>query len=129
MVLLSSFEFSYWCMRRLLPHRLHAYAPAPPPDETPKLPPSPPSPLLMLPHPLLIFSLAYNLYAAAGPASYASDAALTPLTPPCTRPTCLQHCLPSLRLQCPSDMPLTLLTILMLAVPSRHASDAPLTLA
>ncbi|MBW0530106.1 hypothetical protein O181_069821 [Austropuccinia psidii MF-1] len=52
--------------------------PHPPPDETPKLPPSLPSPLLTLPHPLLIFSLAYNPYAAVGPSSYASDAALTP---------------------------------------------------
>ncbi|MBW0505296.1 hypothetical protein O181_045011 [Austropuccinia psidii MF-1] len=30
-------------------------------------PPSPPSPLVMLLHPRLIFSLAYNPYAAAGP--------------------------------------------------------------
>ncbi|MBW0512862.1 hypothetical protein O181_052577 [Austropuccinia psidii MF-1] len=73
--------------------------PHPPPDETPTLPPhrcphhslcfhtpgayhiySPevPSPLLTLLHPHLIFSLAYNLYATAGPSSYASDAALTP---------------------------------------------------
>ncbi|MBW0532633.1 hypothetical protein O181_072348 [Austropuccinia psidii MF-1] len=40
-------------------------------------PPSPPSPLLTLPHPRLIFSLAYNPYAPAGPSSHASDAALT----------------------------------------------------
>ncbi|MBW0589511.1 hypothetical protein O181_129226 [Austropuccinia psidii MF-1] len=78
----------------------------------------------MLPHPCLIFSLAYNPYSAAGPSSYASDAALIPLTPPYTRPTCLQRWLPSLCLQCPRNMTLTLLTILMLAVPSQHASDA-----
>ncbi|MBW0521661.1 hypothetical protein O181_061376 [Austropuccinia psidii MF-1] len=48
--------------------------PHPPPDETPTLP----SPLLTLPHPLLIFSWAYNPYDAAGPSRYASDAALTP---------------------------------------------------
>ncbi|MBW0556221.1 hypothetical protein O181_095936 [Austropuccinia psidii MF-1] len=86
-----------------------------------------------------------------GPSRYASDASLTPLTPPCTRPTCLQRCLPS---QHASDTPyhpyaggvpsqhasnaayhpyayivptqhgLTLLTIHTLAVPSQHASDA-----
>ncbi|MBW0543401.1 hypothetical protein O181_083116 [Austropuccinia psidii MF-1] len=100
----------------------------------------------MLSHHCLIFSLPYNPYATLGPSNYAPDATLTPLTPPCTRPTCLQHCLPSLRLQCLPDMPLILLTILMLmecppnmppmplttltlAVPSRHASNAPLTLA
>ncbi|MBW0588694.1 hypothetical protein O181_128409 [Austropuccinia psidii MF-1] len=94
--------------------RLH-----PPPDETLTFPPSLPSPLLTL----------------LNPVSYASDAALTPLTPPCTprlpslclwsalptclqrrlpslrsysaRPTCLQHCLSSLPLKCPPDMPLT----------------------
>ncbi|MBW0553167.1 hypothetical protein O181_092882 [Austropuccinia psidii MF-1] len=48
--------------------------PHPPPDETPTLP----SPLLTLPHPCLIFSLAYNPYAAVGPSSYASDAAYHP---------------------------------------------------
>ncbi|MBW0551969.1 hypothetical protein O181_091684 [Austropuccinia psidii MF-1] len=36
-----------------------------------------------------------------------------PLTPPCTRTTFLQ------RLQCPPSMPLTLLNILMLTVPSQ----------
>ncbi|MBW0589220.1 hypothetical protein O181_128935 [Austropuccinia psidii MF-1] len=161
-------------MRRLLPHRLvisplyHAYShtrigfhtPAqssptismlthlhPPLDETPTLP----SPLLMLPHPRLIFCLDYNPYAATGPSSYASDAALTPpyasshlpltiLMLMDARLTCLRRCLPSLCLQCPPDMPpmlptiltlveclpdmpLTLLTILRLAVPSRHASN------
>ncbi|MBW0573583.1 hypothetical protein O181_113298 [Austropuccinia psidii MF-1] len=39
--------------------------------------------------------------------------------------TCLQSCLPSLCLQCPANMPPMLRTILMLAVPSWHASDAP----
>ncbi|MBW0506300.1 hypothetical protein O181_046015 [Austropuccinia psidii MF-1] len=46
--------------------------------------PSLPSPLLLFPHPCLIFSLANNPFPVAGPSSYASDAALTPLTPPCT---------------------------------------------
>ncbi|MBW0552901.1 hypothetical protein O181_092616 [Austropuccinia psidii MF-1] len=41
----------------------------------------PPSPLLTLPHPCLIFSLAYNSYAPAGPSSYASNATPTPLMP------------------------------------------------
>ncbi|MBW0587532.1 hypothetical protein O181_127247, partial [Austropuccinia psidii MF-1] len=40
-------------------------------------------------------------------------------------PTCLRRCFPSSRLQCPPNMPLTPLTILTLAVTSRHASDAP----
>ncbi|MBW0563787.1 hypothetical protein O181_103502 [Austropuccinia psidii MF-1] len=44
--------------------------------------------------------------------------------PTLTLPTCLQHCLPSLRLQCPPNMPPLLLTILMLAVTSQHASNA-----
>ncbi|MBW0506438.1 hypothetical protein O181_046153 [Austropuccinia psidii MF-1] len=79
--------------------------PHPPSDETPTLP----SPLLMILHPRLIFSLAYNPYAAVGPSSYASDAALTP---------------PYASLHLP-NMPLTLLTILTLAVPSQHASNAP----
>ncbi|MBW0534281.1 hypothetical protein O181_073996 [Austropuccinia psidii MF-1] len=61
----------------------------------------------MLPHPCLIFSLAYNPYTAEGPSSYASDTALTP-------PYASSH-LP--------HMPPTLLTILMLAVPSQHASN------
>ncbi|MBW0476862.1 hypothetical protein O181_016577 [Austropuccinia psidii MF-1] len=65
-------------------------------------PPSPPSPLL-------IFSLAYNLHAAAWPSSYASDTTLTP-------PYASLH---------PSNMPPTLLAILMLAVPSQHASNTP----
>ncbi|MBW0582845.1 hypothetical protein O181_122560 [Austropuccinia psidii MF-1] len=97
-------------------------------------PPSPPSLLLTLLHPCLIFSLAYNTYTPAGPSSNASNATLTPLTPPCTHllpsllswmpaqnasdaayhpydlsalPTCLQCCLPSLYLQCPPYMPPT----------------------
>ncbi|MBW0536516.1 hypothetical protein O181_076231 [Austropuccinia psidii MF-1] len=105
-------------------------------------PPSQPSPLLTLPHPRLIFSLACNPYTPVGPSIYASEATLTPLTPHHThclpslrswsafltclqhhlpslcshsaRPTCLQCCLPSLCLQYPPDMPLTLLTILIL---------------
>ncbi|MBW0565647.1 hypothetical protein O181_105362 [Austropuccinia psidii MF-1] len=130
-------------IRRLLPHHLHAYAPTPPPDETLKLHPElgphhylrfytpqltiftllkppqdetrmPPSPLPTLPHPRLIFSLAYNPYAAEGASSYASDTALTPpyasLHPPnricflpslclwSAFPTCLKSCLPSLHL-------------------------------
>ncbi|MBW0592550.1 hypothetical protein O181_132265 [Austropuccinia psidii MF-1] len=60
-------------------------------------------------HPHLIFSLAYNPYAAAGPSTYSSNAALTP-------PYTSSH-LP--------NMPPTLLTILTLEVPSRHASEAP----
>ncbi|MBW0581504.1 hypothetical protein O181_121219 [Austropuccinia psidii MF-1] len=72
--------------------------------------PSQPSPLLTLPHPRLIFSLACNPYAPAGPSSYASDATLTPpyasSHPPLTILT-LVECLP--------DMPPTPLTIFMLA--------------
>ncbi|MBW0516935.1 hypothetical protein O181_056650 [Austropuccinia psidii MF-1] len=63
----------------------------------------------MFPHPRLIFSLAFNPYAAAGPSSYASYAALTP-------PYASSH---------PPIMPLMLLTILTLSVPSQHASDTP----
>ncbi|MBW0569249.1 hypothetical protein O181_108964 [Austropuccinia psidii MF-1] len=137
--------------------------PHPPPDETLTLPPistlnipyastpllltiftllqhpqdettMPPSPLLMLPHPSLIFSLAYNSYAPAGRSGYASDATLTlPYAsshPPLTI-LMLMECLPNMPpmpltilMLCPPDMPLTPLTILMLTVPSRHASDA-----
>ncbi|MBW0502840.1 hypothetical protein O181_042555 [Austropuccinia psidii MF-1] len=86
-------------------------------------PPSPPSPLVMLLHPLLIFSLAYNPYAASGPQVMPPTPPSPPLTPPHThhlpslrfysaRSTCLRCCLPSLCLQCPPDMPLTALTIL-----------------
>ncbi|MBW0547159.1 hypothetical protein O181_086874 [Austropuccinia psidii MF-1] len=42
------------------------------------LPPSPPSPPLMLPHPQLIFSAASHPYAPAEPSRYASDATLNP---------------------------------------------------
>ncbi|MBW0533178.1 hypothetical protein O181_072893 [Austropuccinia psidii MF-1] len=92
-------HFSIICNFRVItPHgatqhmltRLH-----PPPDETLALPPSLPSPLLTLPHPLLIFSSAYNPYAPAGPSSYACETALIPpyasLHPP--NP---MRCLPSL---------------------------------
>ncbi|MBW0481130.1 hypothetical protein O181_020845 [Austropuccinia psidii MF-1] len=92
----------------------------------------------MLPHPRLIFSLAYNPYTALGPSSYAFDATLTPpydsSCPPNIPPTLLtiltlpvpsQHSLPSLRSQCPPDMPLTLLTILTLV---ECLSDLPPTL-
>ncbi|MBW0590808.1 hypothetical protein O181_130523 [Austropuccinia psidii MF-1] len=111
----------------------------PPPDETTTLPP----PLLTLLHPHLIFSLAYNPCAPAGPSSYASNAALThpyaSLHPPLTiltlveclpdmSPTTLtiltlMECLPNMpptlltiltRMECLPDMPLTLLTILTL---------------
>ncbi|MBW0478306.1 hypothetical protein O181_018021 [Austropuccinia psidii MF-1] len=47
-------------------------------------PPSPPSPLLMLPHPRLIFSSAYNPCAPVGPSNYASNAAYHPYA--CGRP-------------------------------------------
>ncbi|MBW0525428.1 hypothetical protein O181_065143 [Austropuccinia psidii MF-1] len=74
-------------------------------------PPSPPSPLLALPHPLLIFSLAYSPYTAGGPSQHASDAPYHPYA--CSALlTCLQCYLPSLRSQCPANMP------------SRHASNA-----
>ncbi|MBW0574346.1 hypothetical protein O181_114061 [Austropuccinia psidii MF-1] len=39
MVLPRNLAFSNLCIRRLLPHRLHAYAPLPPLDEIPTLPP------------------------------------------------------------------------------------------
>ncbi|MBW0474691.1 hypothetical protein O181_014406 [Austropuccinia psidii MF-1] len=60
-------------------------------------PPSQPSPLLMLPHPHLIFSLAYNHYTAVGPSSYASNsnAAYHPYARSALL-TCLRHSLPSL---------------------------------
>ncbi|MBW0563810.1 hypothetical protein O181_103525 [Austropuccinia psidii MF-1] len=113
MVLPRSLAFSYWCMRRLLLHRLHAYAPAPPSrSDSNSASPSLPSPLLTLPHLRLIFSLDYNPYVPAGHSSYASN---TTLTPPCASlnppnpihhlpylrlwsafPTCLQPHLPSL---------------------------------
>ncbi|MBW0498986.1 hypothetical protein O181_038701 [Austropuccinia psidii MF-1] len=86
-------------------------------------PPSWPSPLLMLLHPCLIFSLAYNPYAAAGPSSYASNTALTPPYASLHLPYMPPMLLTILRL-CPPDMPPMLLTILTLAVPSRHASNA-----
>ncbi|MBW0576325.1 hypothetical protein O181_116040 [Austropuccinia psidii MF-1] len=61
----------------------------PPRSDSDTAPPSPPSPLLTIPHSRLIFSLAYNSYPAAGPSSCASNATLTPITPPRTCPTCL----------------------------------------
>ncbi|MBW0489936.1 hypothetical protein O181_029651 [Austropuccinia psidii MF-1] len=88
-------------------------------------PPSPPSPLLRLAHPCLIFSLAYNPYAASGPSSYSSNATLTPhytSLHPHYMPLML---LTILTLAVPPNMPPMLLTILTLAVPSRHASNAP----
>ncbi|MBW0578044.1 hypothetical protein O181_117759 [Austropuccinia psidii MF-1] len=103
-------------MRRLPPHRLHSYAPTPPPDETLTLPPhlrphhslhfhtpaayhlyapAVPSPLLTLLHPRLIFSSAYNPYTPVGPSSYASDTALTPPYASLHLPNPMR-CLPSL---------------------------------
>ncbi|MBW0541608.1 hypothetical protein O181_081323 [Austropuccinia psidii MF-1] len=62
-------------------------------------------------------------YAHLVPSQHASDTDYHPCV--CSAlPTCLRHRLLSLHLQCPPDMPPTLLTILMLAVPSRDASDA-----
>ncbi|MBW0568064.1 hypothetical protein O181_107779 [Austropuccinia psidii MF-1] len=66
-----------------------------------------PSPLLTLPHPCLIFSLAYNLYTPAGPQVMPLTPPSPPLIPTCTchlpslclwsaSPTCLQCHLPSL---------------------------------
>ncbi|MBW0482443.1 hypothetical protein O181_022158 [Austropuccinia psidii MF-1] len=75
----------------------------------PTLPPSSALTTPYAPHPHLIFSLDYNPYAAAGPSSYTSNAALTPSYA-------------SLHLP---NIPPMLPTILTLAVPSRHASDAP----
>ncbi|MBW0580958.1 hypothetical protein O181_120673 [Austropuccinia psidii MF-1] len=115
--------------------------PHPPPDDTPTLPP------------ISTVTTPYNPYALAGPSIYASEATLTPVMPPRTRhlpslhswsafltclqrllpslrlysprPTCLQRCLPSLCLQCPPDMPLMLLTILMLnSLPSLRSWSA-----
>ncbi|MBW0490963.1 hypothetical protein O181_030678 [Austropuccinia psidii MF-1] len=76
-----------------------------PQDETTMMP----SPLLTLPHPRLIFSLDYNPYSAVGTLSYAYNATLTT---------------PYASLHTPKIPPM-LLTILILAVPSQHASDAP----
>ncbi|MBW0515093.1 hypothetical protein O181_054808 [Austropuccinia psidii MF-1] len=42
-------------------------------------PPSPPSALLMLVRPFLIFSTSYNSYAPAAPSRYASNTTLNPL--------------------------------------------------
>ncbi|MBW0461089.1 hypothetical protein O181_000804 [Austropuccinia psidii MF-1] len=66
-----------------------------------RCPPSPPSPLLTLPHPSLIFSAAYNPYTPMAPSRYSSDGTLNPPNPLChlpslclhsTLPTCLQRC-------------------------------------
>ncbi|MBW0470342.1 hypothetical protein O181_010057 [Austropuccinia psidii MF-1] len=65
---------------------------------------------------------AYHPYACIVPSRHASNATYHPYARSAL-PTCLQCFLPSLRLQCPPNMPLTLLTILTLAVPSQHASD------
>ncbi|MBW0561645.1 hypothetical protein O181_101360 [Austropuccinia psidii MF-1] len=76
------------------------------------MPPPPPSPPLMPPCTCLILSAAYHPYAHGVPSKHASDTAYHPYA-----------------CGCPPDMPPMPLTILMLAVPSRHASNAPLTLA
>ncbi|MBW0479950.1 hypothetical protein O181_019665 [Austropuccinia psidii MF-1] len=70
-----------------------------PQDETMMLPPSPPSPLLTLPHPHLIFSATYNPYSPTAPS-----------TPLCLLPPTHYH-------------PYACI------VPSQHASNATLTLA
>ncbi|MBW0556520.1 hypothetical protein O181_096235 [Austropuccinia psidii MF-1] len=80
----------------------------------------------MVPHPRLIFSLAYNPYAAVGRSSYASNATLTPSQHALQ---CLSDMPPTLLtiltlVECLPDMPPTLLTILTLPVTSRHASNA-----
>ncbi|MBW0525202.1 hypothetical protein O181_064917 [Austropuccinia psidii MF-1] len=98
--------------------------PHPPPDET----------LALLPHLRPHHSLRFRTPASSspwlkilmllrGPQVMPPTLPSPPLMPPCTCPTCLQRCLPSLRLQCPPNMPPMQLTILTLAVPSQHASD------
>ncbi|MBW0510572.1 hypothetical protein O181_050287 [Austropuccinia psidii MF-1] len=100
--------------------------PHPPPDRTPTLPPH------LRPHQSLLFRTPASsspwltiLMLLQGPQVMPPTPPSPPLMPPCTCPTCLQHCLPSLCLQCPPDMPpmlveflpnmnLTLLTILTL---------------
>ncbi|MBW0561283.1 hypothetical protein O181_100998 [Austropuccinia psidii MF-1] len=70
----------------------------------------------------------YHPYTCIMPTQHASNAAYHHYA--CSAgPTCLQCCLPSLRLQCPPNIPSMLLTILTLAVPSQDASNVPLTLA
>ncbi|MBW0508479.1 hypothetical protein O181_048194 [Austropuccinia psidii MF-1] len=86
-----------------------------PPDETPTLPPisTLTTPYAYAPLPHLLLSLQFLRSCGALNAHL----------------TCLRCYLQSLRLQFPPDMPLMRLAIHMLAVPSQHASDAPLTLA
>ncbi|MBW0580758.1 hypothetical protein O181_120473 [Austropuccinia psidii MF-1] len=60
----------------------------------------------------------YHPYAHILPARHADNAACSALS------TYLRHCLPSLCSQCPANMPPMPLTILNLAVTSRHASNA-----
>ncbi|MBW0477476.1 hypothetical protein O181_017191 [Austropuccinia psidii MF-1] len=85
------------------------------------MPPMPPSTPLTPPRTHLILSAAYHPYACGVLSQHASDPAYHPYA--CSAlSTCLQQCLPYLRSQCPPKMPPMLLTILMLAVPSRHAS-------
>ncbi|MBW0586344.1 hypothetical protein O181_126059 [Austropuccinia psidii MF-1] len=75
-------------MARLPPHCLHAYAPAPPPDETPALPPH------IRPHHSLPFRTpaSYSswltiLMLLRGPQVMPPTLPSPPLTPPCTRLT------------------------------------------
>ncbi|MBW0497697.1 hypothetical protein O181_037412 [Austropuccinia psidii MF-1] len=72
----------------------------------------------MLQHP----ASAYNPYAPSGSSSYASNAALTSLTPPCTC-LILSGAYNPYACGCLPNMPPMLLTILTLAVLSQHASD------
>ncbi|MBW0493133.1 hypothetical protein O181_032848 [Austropuccinia psidii MF-1] len=92
------------------------------------MPPMPPSPLLSPTayHPYAhgmpsrhASNAAYHPYTCIVPARHASNAAYHPYA--CSAlPACLQRCLPSLRLQCHPNMPLT-----PLAVPFQHASNTP----
>ncbi|MBW0465752.1 hypothetical protein O181_005467 [Austropuccinia psidii MF-1] len=105
--------------------------PHPPPGETPKLPPisALTTPYASTPPPHLLIGLqslrccgALKLCLQCGPhppsrlltpTQHASDIAYHPYAHSAL-PKCLQCCLPSLRLQCPPDMPPMLLTILTL---------------
>ncbi|MBW0547692.1 hypothetical protein O181_087407 [Austropuccinia psidii MF-1] len=85
----------------------------PPPDETLTLPPISSLTTPYTSTPPLIFSLAYNPHAPAGPSCHASNATLTPLR--LLAPAQSYVPLTILRLmECLPDMPQTPLTILTL---------------
>ncbi|MBW0563299.1 hypothetical protein O181_103014 [Austropuccinia psidii MF-1] len=92
-----------------------------PPDETPTLPPisALTTPYPSAPPPHLLLGL--QSLRCCGALKLCLQHGLPSLCFYGAHPTCLRHCLPSLCLQCPPDMPPTSLTILTLAVTSRHS--------